>query len=136
MQSIELSRDRVRNHSSNKANQKIDLQTERNINEYSSRQPIAIRARLAELDREWDIERSLELTSGLNVLIGLGLGLTVNRKWLLLSAVSAAFLVQHTLQGWCPPLPVFRALGVRTRNEILKEREELVKALNKEEITY
>ncbi len=136
MQSIELSRDRVRNHSSNNANQKIDLQTERNINEYISQGPVAVRARLAELDREWDIERSLELTSGLNILIGLGLGLTVNRKWLLLSAVSAAFLVQHTLQGWCPPLPVFRALCVRTKNEILREREELVHSLNREGVTY
>jgi len=34
----------------------------------------------------------------------------------------AAFLLQHAVQGWCPPLPVFRRLGVRTADEINDER--------------
>ena len=34
----------------------------------------------------------------------------------------AAFLLQHALQGWCPPLPVFRWYGVRTQSEIEQER--------------
>jgi hypothetical protein len=33
-----------------------------------------------------------------------------------------AFLLQHALQGWCPPVPVFRRLGVRTTAEIDRER--------------
>ena len=32
------------------------------------------------------------------------------------------FLLQHALQGWCPPVPVFRRLGVRTTAEIDRER--------------
>jgi hypothetical protein len=32
------------------------------------------------------------------------------------------FFVQHALQGWCPPIPAFRALGVRTRPEIDREK--------------
>ncbi|HSH82103.1 MAG TPA: hypothetical protein VLA19_26550 [Herpetosiphonaceae bacterium] len=32
------------------------------------------------------------------------------------------FLVQHAVQGWCPPLLVIRALGVRTRKEIDVEK--------------
>ena len=32
------------------------------------------------------------------------------------------FLLQHALQGWCPPLPLLRRLGVRTQAEIERER--------------
>ena len=33
-----------------------------------------------------------------------------------------AFLFQHALQGWCPPVPVLRRLGFRTVYEIDRER--------------
>jgi hypothetical protein len=33
-----------------------------------------------------------------------------------------AFLLQHALQGWCPPVPFFRSRGVRTAREIDQER--------------
>ena len=55
-------------------------------------------------------------------LIGLGLGTLVDRRFLLLPAAVAGFLLQHALQGWCPPLPLFRSLGVRTAGEIDEER--------------
>ena len=32
------------------------------------------------------------------------------------------FLFQHATQGWCPPVPLFRKLGVRTRSEIDREK--------------
>jgi hypothetical protein len=32
------------------------------------------------------------------------------------------FFAQHAIQGWCPPLPLFRKLGYRTRKEIDKEK--------------
>jgi hypothetical protein len=81
-----------------------------------------IRHRLAELDREWDIERMLELNAATVSLLGLALGATVSRRWYALPAVVAAFLAQHAVQGWCPPLPIFRRLGVRTQSEIDQER--------------
>lgn len=118
----QLSNDRVRKNTADKINRRIDLKTNDNIRAYTNRDSGAIRARIMELNKEWDIERALEITSGLNVLIGLTLGLTVNKKWLLLSAISSAFLVQHALQGWCPPLPVFRRFGIRTKDEINKEK--------------
>jgi len=126
---IKLTNDRVRDNTSKKALEKIDRQTEENIQRYASQDRAAIRQRIEALNKEWDTERVLEVTSGINVLLGLTLGLTVNRRWLLLSAVSAAFLVQHTLQGWCPPLPVIRSLGVRTKNEIEQERDALMELL-------
>jgi len=32
------------------------------------------------------------------------------------------FLLQHGVQGWCPPLGILRRLGVRTPREIEAER--------------
>jgi hypothetical protein len=32
------------------------------------------------------------------------------------------FLLQHALQGWCPPVPLLRKTGVRTMREIDIER--------------
>jgi hypothetical protein len=130
-----LSNDRVRKNTADKINRQIDLETNENIRRYSAGDSGAIRARITELNKEWDIERALELTSATNVLIGITLGLSVNKKWFLLSAISAAFLVQHSIQGWCPPLPIFRRFGVRTKDEINKERtalEEQLESLKQE----
>jgi hypothetical protein len=55
-------------------------------------------------------------------LLGLTLGLTLDRRWLFLPLGVAAFLLQHAVQGWCPPVSVFRRLGVRTAGEIARER--------------
>jgi len=35
----------------------------------------------------------------------------------------------HAVQGWCPPVPLFRAFGVRTRMEIDKEKYSLMEIL-------
>lgn len=84
--------------------------------------------RLKELDREWDIERTLEANAASASLISVILGFTVNRMFLILPAVIGGFLLQHAIQGWCPPLPVFRRLGVRTQTEIERERQ-ILKAM-------
>ncbi len=55
-------------------------------------------------------------------MLGLLLSRLHGRKWLWLSAGVAGFLLQHALQGWCPPVSVFRRLGVRTRSEIDREK--------------
>jgi hypothetical protein len=89
----------------------------------------AIEQRMAELDREWDVERVLEVNASTLALTGLVLGATMNRKWLLLPGIVLPFLLQHGLQGWCPPLPVLRRLGVRTRGEIDREKYALANAI-------
>jgi len=40
----------------------------------------------------------------------------------LLPTVVLSFLLLHAIQGWCPPVPVLRRLGIRTREEIDRER--------------
>ena len=77
--------------------------------------------RLEALDREWDIERVLEANAAAVSLIGLALGRFVDRRFYLLPTAVAGFLLQHALQGWCPPLPLFRRLGIRTAKEIAEE---------------
>jgi hypothetical protein len=50
------------------------------------------------------------------------MGILGNRKFLLFPAVIGGFLMQHAIQGWCPPLPIFRRLGIRSMEEINRER--------------
>ena len=113
---------RVPAHTNASANELIRRRTEENITRYRNAGPAAIDRRLQELDAEWDIERTLEANAATASLIGLTLGATVDRRWYLFPAVVAGFLLQHALQGWCPPLPVFRRLGIRTSYEIDYER--------------
>lgn len=100
----------------------IRRKTENNIAYYAAGGPDAITRRLAELDDEWDIERMLETNAATATLIGLTLGVTVSKKWFVMPAVIAGFLLQHAVQGWCPPLPVLRRMGFRTAGEIDYER--------------
>ncbi len=88
--------------------------------------PELIPARLAELDREWDIERVIETQAATVTFAGVALAATVSRKWLILPALATGFLFQHAVQGWCPPIPVLRRLGFRTPNEIEDERHRLL----------
>lgn len=61
-------------------------------------------------------------------LLAVGLSVVRSRRWLILAAVVPALLLQHAVQGWCPPIEVFRALGARSRAEIDAERT-AIKAL-------
>ena len=83
--------------------------------------PAAIDRRLRELDEEWDVERYLETMAPTFTLLGMTLGLTVSRKFFVLPFAVQSFFLQHALQGWCPPVPGLRRLGVRTRQEIARE---------------
>jgi hypothetical protein len=113
---------RVPNHTSQRVNERIKDETEDRVAQCAAAGRKEIDRRLAELDQEWDVERTLEANAATVCLLGLTLGASVNRKWFLFPAAVAAFLLQHAVQGWCPPLPVFRRLGFRTASEIDYER--------------
>ncbi|PWF43643.1 hypothetical protein [Massilia glaciei] len=123
------SADRVRRSTAEHVNLKIDRETDDNAARFARRGQDAIQRRIDELDSEWDIERVLEVNASALALTGLLLGVTANRKWLALPAFVLPFLLQHGVQGWCPPLPVLRRLGVRTRGEIDREKYSLLDAL-------
>ena len=118
---IATSRDRVTANTCEDVNAQIRLNTEESIRRCGN-DSHAIEARLSELDEEWDIERYLETAAPAFSLIGLTLGLTVSKKFLAIPILVQAFFLQHAIQGWCPPLPVLRRMGVRTAEEIDEER--------------
>lgn len=113
--------DRVQRSTEEAINKRIEAVTGARIRRCVGN-PVAIERRLRELDREWDIERVLETNASLFAFTGVVLGARFDRRWLLLPALVTAFLFQHAVQGWCPPLPVLRRLGVRTSREIEIER--------------
>jgi hypothetical protein len=113
--------ERVPLHTDDDVDRRITERTDRSVAAFA-RHPDRIDARLEALEHEWDVERTLEANAATASLLGLVLGATVDRRFFVLPAVVAGFLLQHALQGWCPPLPIFRRLGFRTQTEIDEER--------------
>lgn len=118
---VNTSTQRVQRHTAQELNEKILRQMQADVTCYASRLD-DIERRLRQLDNEWDTERTLECNAGALMFITTMLGLLFNRKWHIMSAGIGAFLFQHAVQGWCPPLPVIRRMGIRTPSEIEKER--------------
>lgn len=118
---VPTSAERVERHTSEQSDQRIRRDTQVNLAWYADH-PDQIDRRLRELDEEWDVERMLELNSSALSLLGVALGITRSRRWLLLPLVVQGFFLQHGLEGWCPPLPIFRKLGIRMQAEIEAER--------------
>lgn len=114
--------ERVAEHTAECVNQKIHDQLEKSIDYFRGKPHMLIEQRLQELDQEWDIERALEANASTLMLVGLGLSAMVNRRFLILPALVGTFLLQHAVEGWCPPVPLFRRLGFRTQSEIEEER--------------
>ena len=115
---------RVPGQTDERINEQIRRRTEIRIAYYAQHRD-QIDDRLRELEQEWDIERTLEANAASLALGGTVLGVLGGRRWLLLPLAVTGFLLQHALQGWCPPVPMFRRLGVRTTREIDEERHAL-----------
>ena len=112
---------RVPGHTASEVNRQIRQETEERI-AYFADHPDEIAARLDELEREWDIERTIEANASTLAFAGVALGATLDKRWLALPALVTAFLFQHAVQGWCPPVPILRRMGFRTADEINQER--------------
>lgn len=113
---------RAHDATSEDVNEQIRRQTEETVALYAAAGPEAIERRLGELDREWDIERMIEVEAPLTILAGLALGTAVDRRWLVVPAFAAGMVLLHNLHGWYPLLPLLRRAGVRTEREIAAER--------------
>ena len=116
---------RVQEYTDEAVNERIHQQTKRNIAYFAGKGRNGINRRLEELDREWDVERLLEANAASIALLGFGLGAFVDRRFFVLPAMVVGFLLQHAVQGWCPPIPVLRRLGIRIASEIATERYSL-----------
>ncbi|MRR32665.1 DUF2892 domain-containing protein [bacterium] len=114
--------DRVRRNTDPEVLNKIDNDLEKTINYYATQSPSNITLRIRQLENEWDMERILETNASTLALTGAFMGLVSSKKWFLLTGTVLGFLLQHALSGWCPPVPIFRKMGVRTRSEIDREK--------------
>jgi hypothetical protein len=136
---LELSGDRVREHTAPHVNQRIDAATQASIEACVAQGPKAIARRLRELDREWDVDRAVMVTFGV---VGGTVFLNGIRRYaesspfaerrkglLYLFGAQLGFLTLHGIMGWCPPAALFRRLGYRTMREIEAERRILEGAL-------
>lgn len=121
---------RVQLHTKNEVNNKIQEKTQENINYYKTKSRKQIVSRIKELDKEWDIERALETNAAIIILISSLLGIiTKNIWWIVFIGVISGFLLEHALQGWCPPVPIFRRIGIRSSAEIDEEKYSLKKLI-------
>jgi hypothetical protein len=89
---------------------------------YHAARPREIPARLAELEREWDLERAMAAGAAGFTLAGLALTALVDRRFVAVPAMVGGFLLQHAIQGWSPPVMLLRRLGFRKSGEICDER--------------
>ncbi|HYE99915.1 MAG TPA: hypothetical protein VEJ18_13435 [Planctomycetota bacterium] len=88
--------------------------------------PAILDKRLAQLDREWDVDRLFLAGGACAGILGILWGGLRNRLYLALPLAVFAFSWQHIVQGTCPPVEALRRLGFRTAREIQDERMAIV----------
>lgn len=130
MPDIPATVERVPAHTDTRANERIRERTKADVALYARANPVEIERRLAELNREWTSERVLEANAAALIVFGSLMTALRSRRWLLLTGIVGGFLLQHALQGWCPPLVVIRRMGFRTEHEVDAERAALLRLLS------
>src|SRR5215510_2341197 len=95
--------ERVPARTSALSNERIHARTLHGIARYCGADDQTLTRRIGELEREWDVERIVEAHAGSVSLLGLVLGVTVDRRFLALPFAVSAFLVLHALDGLYPP---------------------------------
>lgn len=125
---MENANDRIRAHTPQQVNERIDVVTEATYARAAAGGRDAVVRRIDELDREWDVDRtvlaSFAILGGLSSVLG-----ERSRPWKYFFRVQQTFLLWHAFVGWCPPAAVARRMGVRTWQEIGRERAALAKLL-------
>jgi hypothetical protein len=122
------SADRVRAHTATAVQSRLDRDLVERIRQFAQQADgseggrALLTRRLEEVEQESDMERTLQANAATLALAGTILAVVHNRRWLVVPAVVTGFLLQHALQGWCPPVALFRRLGIRTAREIAAER--------------
>jgi hypothetical protein len=131
--------DRVREHSPQYINRRIAREIDIRVQHCLREGRDALLERLGELEREWDIDRvvmaNFAIVGGTAYAVGLQRltqSLPWRKKrtgWLYFFGAQMGFLLLHASIGWCPPVAVWRRIGVRTKVEIELERTLLLAAL-------
>lgn len=115
--------DRVRANTWPPINERLDMEAQLRMRDAAaSASTDELTGRVTQLDYEWDFDRTLETEAALMGLLGLALGMAADKRFLLLPAFVSTMLLVHATHGWYPLLPLFRRIGVRTADEIDRER--------------
>lgn len=112
----------VRKVTSDGANSVIDQIILTNIRKFAGKSPEEISHRIKQLDKEWDVDRVLDLNMSAFALCGITSSLIFNQYSIILPILLLLFFIWHAFQGWCPPIPMLRYLKFRTRPEIDREK--------------
>jgi hypothetical protein len=99
----------------------VEKQIQEQVNHYYHDQE-QIDLRLMELDNEMDLETYLQTQNAGLTIAGVILGLTSNKKWLVVPLISSILVISNIVRGSDKPPGYFRKMGFRTRAEIEKER--------------
>lgn len=121
--------DRVRSKSGARINERLDNEMRDRLYYLCIQGPEEIRRRMAEIDREWDIDRAIFALFPVVGGVTQALGQRGHRGFTALFRVQLGFLFLHAVAGWCPPVPVLRRLGFRTRQELEAEKRALGRML-------
>ena len=113
---------RVFLNTSPNVNAKIRNQTIETLDSYKHSSEKVLTDKIIKLNSEWDTERFLEANAASIVMVSTILGLKLSKYWFILTGTVGLFLLQHALQGWCPPVPLIRKMGMRTSEEIKNEK--------------
>lgn len=119
---MNTSLDRVQAHTAERVNQRIHEDARRRVFAASGESEAQLSERIHKLEKEWDVERWLEMNASALAFTGTVLGLLWNRKFFAIPCLVLPFLFQHAVHGWCPPIPILRRRGVRTQQEIDEEK--------------
>ena len=115
--------DRVRANTWIPVNDRLDMEAQLRMRAVAaSASTDELTRRITQLDHEWDFDRTVETEASLMGLVGLALGIAVGTRFLVLPAFVSTMLLVHATHGWYPLLPLFRRIGIRTQDEIDRER--------------
>lgn len=87
--------------------------------------PAVLDLRLAQLEREWDVDRAFLAGGACAGLLGVLLGGLRNRLYLALPLAIFGFTWQRVSRGTCAPMEWLRSAGFRSALEIQEERAAL-----------
>lgn len=80
---------------------------------------------IEELEKEWDIEKIVELSAAVVTIASVLLSHTKNKQLNKLGETISSLLGVDSLKNWRPPTPFLRGMGFRSREEIDREIKSL-----------
>lgn len=119
----------MHNSDNNSEKKPFNSKGQQNLNKTNSLQQAVVSeadfrlaGRITDLEKEWDVERTVDLNCAILAIAGTALGILVHKRWFALPVLAATFLAQNSIQGWSPLVPVFRKFGFRNKKEINREK--------------